>query len=440
MWKSYVNKIGEMIFNDKYLISEIFRRDSSNFQKFKEYYETNLIKFKSDNRFPIPIIGKISSGKSTFLNSILQGNYLSSNINIDTKFICIIRDNRQIEFPTFYKCELKKKKIDYDYKNIYYYYFEKKDKLNEKNNILENIKAINEDLKNYEKVNEKEKRDINKYFYILELKNPLFNSNKELGEYFDLMDIPGLNEKDDFYLKNIIPIIVDKCLFSIYIFDLTKYENENSLDVYKQYTEQLNKIYNSNSIYILNKIDYLKNQDMKIKDPNDHLDKFKKLLSKPDFNVDLNNNFFLKLSSIELFNKVNSDSNLKTYILYIIDNISIEEKNNDLFDLLGNIKKNFKECFNLSEEELDEILNDTNINNYKDYYDEKEFEEITEEIINKGLNLESEQKEDLFQKFKFIMNKKERNILSIQELKEVYETIHNSMCKSLEKFFDLESY
>ena len=110
MWKSYVNKIGEMVFNDEYLIAEIFKKDISNFQKFKEYYETNLIKFKSDNRFPIPIIRKISSGKSTFLNSILHGNYLSSDSNIETKFICIIRDNRHIKTPTLYKCELKKKK------------------------------------------------------------------------------------------------------------------------------------------------------------------------------------------------------------------------------------------------------------------------------------------------------------------------------------------
>ena len=126
VWKSYVDKIGEMLLNDDYLISLYFKKDEKNYKKFKEDYENNFIKYKTNERFTIPIVGKISSGKSTFLNSILQGNYLSSGSNIETKFICILRNNLFNKTPTLYKCEIKQENLDYKYKNFKYYYFEKK--------------------------------------------------------------------------------------------------------------------------------------------------------------------------------------------------------------------------------------------------------------------------------------------------------------------------
>ena len=138
VWKSYVNKIGEMLLNDNYLISVYFKKDESNYIKFKDLYENNFIKYKTNERFTIPIIGKISSGKSTFLNSILQGNYLSSSSNIETKFICILRNNSNSKSPTLYKSKMKEEQLDYKYKNFKYFYFEKTEEM--KGDILENIK------------------------------------------------------------------------------------------------------------------------------------------------------------------------------------------------------------------------------------------------------------------------------------------------------------
>ena len=298
VWKSYVNKIGEMLLNDEYLISEYFKKDKANYKKLKDEYENNFIKYKTNQRFNCPIIGKISSGKSTFLNSILQGNFLSSASGIETKFICILRHNSKCESPMFFKCELKQENLDYKYKKLKYYYFEKKDEI--KGNILENIKVINENLSKYEKKISKNERDINKYFYILELNIPFFEENEELANYFDFMDIPGLNEKDDFYSKEIIPLVVNKCLFSIYIFDLLHYENDDTKEVYQNYSQLLNKFYKTNSIYILNKIDSIPEEDKKnFRDENYHFQKFKKYLSNEEnqFNVDLNTNYFLKLNS-----------------------------------------------------------------------------------------------------------------------------------------------
>ena len=435
IWENYVDKIGEMIFNNDYQISKIFKKDEENYKKFAENYEENFIKYKIKNRFAIPIIGKISSGKSTFLNSILFGDYLSSSSDINTKFICILRNNSNLKSPKFFECELKLEKLNYKYKDIKYYYFEKGEEI--EGNILESIKKINADLKNYEENVEIELRDINKYFYILELNIPLFNQNEELGNYFDLMDIPGLNEKNDFYIERVIPILVNKCLFSIYIFDMSHYENNDSSDIYIKYSKQLNKFYKNNSIFILNKIDEISENDKKnYKDADYYFNKFKKYLEE-GFKVNMETNSFLKLNSKELYNKVNAFSNLKTFISYIIDSINIEEVD-ELFSVLEYIKHNFTKYFQINEEELEKIYNKDD-NEYKEYFDEKEFEEITKNINSNEKDLNSDIQESDYTKLNYIFKNKNKIFLSIEYLNTVYEKMIESMNKSLDEFFNWDN-
>ena len=265
-----------MILNEDNSISPIFKKDEVNFNKFKKNYETDFIKYKTEERFTIPIIGMISSGKSTFLNSILQGNYLSISTNVDTCFVCILRNNYYNKEPKFYKCEIKKEKIDHKRGDFYHYHFEKKDEI--KGNILDNIKQINEELIQYENKVPKNKRDINKYFYIMEQRIPLFDNNRELGNYFDLMDVPGLNGKDDFILNKIIPILVEKSLFSIFIFDILKFQGEDNLNVYEKYCSLLS--HKNNSLYILNKIDQIYEEKNKFKDEKYYINMFLNILTK----------------------------------------------------------------------------------------------------------------------------------------------------------------
>ena len=434
VWKSYVNKIGEMLLNNEYLISEIFKKDEDNYNKFKEDYENNFIKFKAKERFTIPIIGKISSGKSTFLNSILLGNYLSCSSNIDTKFVCILRHKQNCKYPKLFNCVLKQEKIDYKYRDFEYYYFEKTEEL--KGDVLENIKGINQNLNKYEKEVNIDERDINKYFYILELNIPLFNENKELGDYFELMDIPGLNEENDFYIQKIIPTLVNKCLFSIYIFDLEKYRNDDTCLIYKNYSQQLNKFYNTNSIYILNKIDMISEEDKRnLKDENHYFNEFKNYLSSQLF-VDLKKNFFLKLNSKELFNNVNAFSNLKTYILHIIDKINMAEVD-ELFSLLEYIKQSLVEYFQIDKDELELIFNDENNDNYNNFFDEEEFNEINDSISSTGLSADFEEEE--FKRIKFIFQNSEKKYLKIPLLDKVLKIILESMNKSMDEFFNVNN-
>ena len=222
------------------------------------------------------------------------------------------------------------------------------------------------------------------------------------------MDIPGLNE-NDFYLQEIIPLIINKCLFSIYIFDLEHYENQDTLDVYRKYSNQLNKFYKTNSIFILNKIDIIKNEDRKnYKDEEYHFNKFKNYLSdkKNNFNVDLKDNYFLKLNSKELFNKVNAFSDITTYISHIID--TIKDETNELFNIKDYLKEKFGKYFLITEKELEEIFDDSNNNKYNDYFDEKEFDAISNIIISIGLMNDLEEED--YTKFKYIFKEKKKNI------------------------------
>ena len=129
------------------------------------------------------VIGMISSGKSTFLNSIFGFNFLQANDNITTKFICIIRYNPKIEEPNFYNLKLIPKK-----KNSEKYIFIRNGEIYKgKDNIKNQIKSINE------KEHKTSEPNYENLFWILEINKIIFE-NKEFMETHDFYDIPGLNE------------------------------------------------------------------------------------------------------------------------------------------------------------------------------------------------------------------------------------------------------
>ena len=57
---------------------------------------------KIEERRGFIVIGMISSGKSTFLNSLLGITYLESKDDVTTKFVTIIRYNENLKEPKFY--------------------------------------------------------------------------------------------------------------------------------------------------------------------------------------------------------------------------------------------------------------------------------------------------------------------------------------------------
>ena len=78
----------------KYKLGE---KEYDEFQFLKEKFKQKYEKFKDIKRFSIPIIGMISSGKSSFLNFLLGMNCLEKDDDIATKSVVIIRHNKKFK-------------------------------------------------------------------------------------------------------------------------------------------------------------------------------------------------------------------------------------------------------------------------------------------------------------------------------------------------------
>ena len=136
---------------------------------------------KLEERKAIIVIGMISSGKSTFLNSLLGINYLETKDDITTKFICIIRYNNEINEPKF--CHLK---IREEEKGKYYFIKDGEESIG-KDKIIEKISNINL------KESSITQPQYDQLFYLLET-NITNIENKDFLKKHDFYDIPGLNE------------------------------------------------------------------------------------------------------------------------------------------------------------------------------------------------------------------------------------------------------
>ena len=135
-----------------------------------------------ESRKAIPIIGMVSSGKSTFLNSLLGTDVLEVKDDITTKFACVIRHNPNLKEPIFYHLKLIKGNLESDD----YIYIKDGNETIGADKIKEKISKINSDelslVPKYENI-----------FYMLETKIINIDNNEFLKKY-DFYDIPGLNE------------------------------------------------------------------------------------------------------------------------------------------------------------------------------------------------------------------------------------------------------
>ena len=268
-------------------------------QNFIYSYENYYGKFMGLKRFSIPVFGKISSGKSTLLNYILNlHGIFETNYNISTKFICIIRHNPNLENgPKLYNVSVSERgEYIKDNKKIKLWNFEEDGEIN--GDIKQIIEDRNHALGNLEFKHSNWK----KYFMILETNIPLFNDyNHRYSELFEFMDVPGLNEfsvdndiSKQFYYKELIPFFIYNVAFSLFIFDAEKQESEDSLSIinnimYQYFNNDSNKL--KNSIFILNKMD-------KIVNPNEELVNFKKILNDNLKCHIEKNGFFIGLSAL----------------------------------------------------------------------------------------------------------------------------------------------
>ena len=184
----------------------------------------------------IPIIGTISAGKTTFLRAFLGIDILHVGSITTTKFVCLIKNSMKTSF--YHAIPKKEKELVFDMEGK---------EINNEEEIRQKMIEINANLK-------EKKGTINDIFYILEI--PIKNvENVPLLENCYFMDIPGLNENETTYIKDIFSLITIKdILFEIFIFDSTSIGSDNVLNIFTS-LEERKCLCKTKNIYILNKID-----------------------------------------------------------------------------------------------------------------------------------------------------------------------------------------
>ena len=190
----------------------------------------------------IPIIGTISSGKSTFLKSLLGINVLQTGISTTTKFVCIIQHSKITKFYHIIPIKQGALKFKKDGKEI-----------SGEENIRKKIEEINQDLSN---------KPITKDNIFYKLETPLkYIDNKILLENYYFLDVPGLNEYKNNYIDIIFSVITfEDIFFEIIIFDSTSISSDNIFNIIKN-LERKNCLKKKDNLYILNKIDKVENKE-----------------------------------------------------------------------------------------------------------------------------------------------------------------------------------
>ena len=406
----------------------------SDMKELLNVFEPNYLKYINIKRFAIPVIGRISSGKSTFLNFLLGlNNILESNTNISTKFVCIIRHNPLLNEPKAYSVILEERKIEKSIENdnnnikIPKFNFEKGEELEGdiKNIIIEKNKKISENKNGLIKQED--------YFLIIETKIPIFN-NKELIEYskiFEFMDLPGLNEiggEDNFFKKNILPVIAYNIKFSFFIFDCLGLKDTDTIEINEWFRKRSLNKNNENCFYILNKIDLSTNKK------EDEI-QFKNYIQNT-FDVDISKNsknHFLGINSLLLFQESGKFNNFESYLKYKITEIKDGDGKNFKIYLKNEMEKdlnipkiNLKDykipILNENDENINKIINEVN-------------KDLEYKNFNSNLNKNDYLKfSDIFKK----NNPKEKN--DSKEAKKITEKLISSIKNSAESFFNLFKY
>lgn len=423
---NYKNEVLDLCKTEKDLVNEIRL-----FQK--DYWQ-----FHDLERFSIPVIGKISSGKSTLLNVILDlKDSLQVETKITTKFISIIRHNKSLKGknPKIYSVEFTQRGDQKDHYN-----FEKGEFFDE--DIKAFIKKRNEKLTNKRSDSPKD------YFYIIENYIPFFSGeNEKYANMFEFLDIPGLNENsdnlnnDNIYYEKLLPLIINNIKFSLFIFETKHYQNKvNSIQLYKKFENMLNSrkkdyfdankninIIQKNSIYILNKIDLCDKEGGLQKEKED----FEKYLENT-LGVNLQSNEVVLISLNDSILERNKYGNFDNYLNYVINSKKLKDH------FIPNLKERFKNDFSIN------IQNNMDIDEDEDE-DENcdKISKLSQEIVKNGFLDSINQKQyyyfkEIFESKKINLSKSKNNIeILIKKILNSVASVYNNY-KNIDKIENLK--
>ena len=305
----------------------------------------------------IPIIGTVSSGKSTFLKGLLGLNVLETGLTTTTKFVSLIKNGAQMKF--YHVIPKKEKYLEFikDGEEIF-------GEENIKNKIIEINKSFSE-----------KPGTRNDIFYILE--TPIKNiENDYLLKECYFMDIPGLNENENSYIEEIFSLItLDDIKFEIIVFNSRYKDSDNLLNIIQK-LEEKKCLKKSGNLFILNKIDQVnKNGENEIINnfkqyfyQNFEDDKKENLIM-----ININENNFIPMNSILYLAETRKKEDFCSMLIYeFFCFIELKNKINSFYEyiqkkfnlnLIDDNAKITDDEFNIirrSVDELDNIKNKSN--------------------------------------------------------------------------------
>ena len=367
-------------------------------------------------KYTIPIIGVLSSGKSTFINGLLLNKtILEVGMSHTTKFICIIRYKNSLANG---KYRFTKVKLDSNSGLI-----KDGDTLEDENEIKNKIKELNT------------KEVVSEYIinniYLLESNIHLIDDEKENYELLkdiDFMDIPGLDffeskkeSKDEIESKKILNIFKNfknRLKYFIIVFDCLRLHHDTAFTILEKLKTEFN-LQIENNLIIINKINLMPEKNV-----NEIKEYFiQELLKKPDV-INHNKNILLPLNAEKILLQQQYKKDFYSFIKYFYylfceDTLKKGYKDENYF---MNFIMNF---IDKKKEELKiESIDISKIDNYL-----KEIKPALEQIYTNNYhseqtkNIEEESKEDFF------------NDLNIDFFCELYYLYSNNLIE-----YDLAEY
>ena len=340
----------------------------------------------------IPIIGIISSGKSTFLQALINSDVLETGGTTTTKFPCLIKNNKSCAFHFYHVkiCPNKEERFIRDGEII-----------SGEENIKLKIKEINQ----------MENKNINNLFYVLECPITCIE-NKQFLEENLFMDIPGLNETKCDYVKNIFENIKNIINIYIFIFNIEQYIGDETKNIFQNLEKNgcLNK--KEGNLFLLNKIDNVKSGTIETR-IEDFSNYFYNTFEKDDFKINKYKNTFIPISSISYKAELSLEK-FSSFLIYHFIKISSETIEDELSFIeklkysVDNILENDEDL----EYEIKKFTKKISVNEKKLIFEEIEkFNKIKNQIcfatdINSDINMKKREHYETIYKLFYLNNKK----------------------------------
>ena len=302
---------------------------------------------KIEIRKIVPVIAKISAGKSKLLNVLYNIKFLECKAGIGTQFVNLLRYNPNIKQPCFYHLKISKEGENYIfYKDLSEFY-------EGEQTIIDANKKINEKLR------KESRKNYDNIFYMTEINDsPFIKDEKYLSEHI-LCDIPGLSEeqststpkekneitnkaevkdiiseknndnqmKEDqiyyqtkdieknTYLSEIFGRIKNYIDEGIIIFNVENYQHKDNYELIAKFHKVIGKEI-SDFLILLNKIDLSTN-------PQEDIENCRGLIIKyfprcKTFNLNLNT--FIPISLEQVQNELLINKNFAYFFYYLFDN------------------------------------------------------------------------------------------------------------------------